>query len=488
MKKSFYTVGSLVILLIAAFVFVLVPVLAGRNPGANIPAFGKYEGTEIRYGDSDFDNYLSNYAEYYKQQGYDYSKSYYSLFRYAFNATVIDLAATKEVQKSGYTVPQSEVNRALMPYFLDENGKFNSKAYKQADPVAVADMQKEFRKTLTKQRFTEDMFGGVTPFGKETLYGLKVSSKEFDFYDTMNKNNRGFNMATFDMTKYPNSEKVAYGKNNSEKFVKYDFSVITCADKSKADSVAKRIANNEITFADAITEYSQKIYSTDSGKLTSTYQYQIARIIKDADNVKKLTDLTVDAVSEPVETTVGYSIFRLNAEPTKPNFNNEDTVKVVYNYLMAYETSHIENYYTETAKAFATVAKKNGFNAACKQFGVEKITVPAFPLNYGNLTVLNKIETSLNGLSGIASNENFFEKAFSLKMNELSEPIVNNRSVLVLQLTSKDTATENRENAVLNQEIKNYDIISEQSSILDSKNLKDNFDEVYYKYFDANNQ
>ena len=126
MKKSFYTVGSLVILLIAAFVFVLVPVLAGRNPGANIPAFGKYEGTEIRYGDSDFDNYLSNYAEYYKQQGYDYSKSYYSLFRYAFNATVIDLAATKEVQKSGYTVPQSEVNRALMPYFLDENGKFNS--------------------------------------------------------------------------------------------------------------------------------------------------------------------------------------------------------------------------------------------------------------------------------------------------------------------------------------------------------------------------
>ena len=109
-------------------------------------------------------------------------------------------------------------------------------------------------------------------------------------------------------------------------------------------------------------------------------------------------------------------------------------------------------------------------------------------MNYGNLTVLNKIETSLNGLSGIASNENFFEKAFSLKMNELSEPIVNNRSVLVLQLTSKDTATENRENAVLNQEIKNYDIISEQSSILDSKNLKDNFDEVYYKYFDANNQ
>ena len=486
MKKGFYTLGSLIILLIAAFVFVLVPVLSGQNSGATIPAFGKYEGTEIKYGDSDFDNYLSTYANYYKQQGYDYSKSYYSLFRYAFNATVIDLAATKAVEKSGYVVPQSEVNRALMPYFLDENGKYSSKAYKQADPTAVADMQKEFRKTLTKQRFTEDMFGGVTPFGKETLYGLKTSSKEFDFYDSMNKANRAFNMVSFDMTKYPNSEKVAYGKNNSEKFVKYDFSVITCADKSKASSVAKRIANNEITFADAVTEYSQKVYSTDSGKLTSAYQYQIEKIIKDAENIKQLTDLTVDGISEPLETTVGYSIFRLNAEPVKPNFNDENTVKVVYNYLMSYETSHIENYYTETAKAFASVAKKNGFNAACKQFNVEKIAIPAFPLNYGNITVLNKIETSLDGLSGVATNENFLKTAFSLKMNELSEPIVNNRSILVLQLTSEKNNTDDRDNSVLSQEIKNYDIISEQSSILDGKQLKDNFDKVYYKYF-ANN-
>ena len=108
MKKSFYTVGSLVILLIAAFVFVLVPVLAGRNPGANIPAFGKYEGTEIRYGDSDFDNYLSNYAEYYKQQGYDYSKSYYSLFRYAFNATVIGIRPISSGIKPNLTKSSGE--------------------------------------------------------------------------------------------------------------------------------------------------------------------------------------------------------------------------------------------------------------------------------------------------------------------------------------------------------------------------------------------
>ena len=63
MKKGFYTLGSLIILLIAAFVFVLVPVLTGQNSGATIPAFGKYEGTEIKYGDSDFDNYLSTYAQ-----------------------------------------------------------------------------------------------------------------------------------------------------------------------------------------------------------------------------------------------------------------------------------------------------------------------------------------------------------------------------------------------------------------------------------------
>ena len=40
MKRSVYTIGSLVILLIAAFIFVLVPIFSGGKAQKRMPAFG----------------------------------------------------------------------------------------------------------------------------------------------------------------------------------------------------------------------------------------------------------------------------------------------------------------------------------------------------------------------------------------------------------------------------------------------------------------
>ena len=56
MKRGFYTIGSLIILLIAAFIFVLVPIFSGGRTGTRLPPFGSYDGTEIRYEQSsDYD-------------------------------------------------------------------------------------------------------------------------------------------------------------------------------------------------------------------------------------------------------------------------------------------------------------------------------------------------------------------------------------------------------------------------------------------------
>ena len=55
MQKKSYTIGSLIILLICAFVFVIVPVLSGSGKQAEDPYIGSYDGKEIRYSqDSDF--------------------------------------------------------------------------------------------------------------------------------------------------------------------------------------------------------------------------------------------------------------------------------------------------------------------------------------------------------------------------------------------------------------------------------------------------
>ena len=273
MKRSVYTIGSLIILLIAAFIFVLVPIFAGGKVTNNLPAFGKYDGTEIKYEqNSDFANYVARYAEYYKNQGIEINNSnQVYIFNYAFNTTVTQLAYQKAVKKSGYTVPVTAVNRAVRPYFFDETGKFSQKLYNVAlkdRPDDIANLRADFKSTLTTQRYAEDSFGGQTVLGKDVLYGLKNNSKEAAFLAEMDNNQRTLNTVSFNMADYPDSEKAAYGKANPQKFIKYDFSVITVSDKGKAASLAKRIKGNEITFADAVGE-SQKSYSNDSGKINS---------------------------------------------------------------------------------------------------------------------------------------------------------------------------------------------------------------------------
>lgn len=492
MKRSVYTIGSLIILLIAAFIFVLVPIFQGGKMGKRLPVFGKYDGTEIRYEqDTDFYNYVARYAEYYKNQGIEIKDSaQFYLFNYAFNATVTELAYKKAVAKAGYKVPETAINRAIKPYFVDENGNFSQKLYNISvsnNSDSVASLRNQIASTLTTSRYAEDSFGGQTALGNGTLYGLKTSTAEADFIHKMGNGQRSFNMAVFNMSDYPDSEKIAFGKANAEKFVKYDFSVITVSDKAKAASILKRINENAITFEDAVNE-SQKIYSNDSGKINSKYHYQIEKFLKQPADMEKLAALEEGAVSEPLQTSVGYSIFKANSAKAEPDFSDNATVRTVYNYLTANEFSHIEDYYKETAKAFSSAAKSRGFNAAVNQYNAKKVNVPEFALNYGGLSVLTKLDTTLDGLSGADTNKNFLTSVFSLKDGELSEPITNGNNILVLQIAKNNVAAQEPIPAeALNDELTNYDVTSAQTALLSSPKLVNNVQDVFYKYFMTNN-
>lgn len=491
MKRSVYTVGSLVILLIAAFIFVLVPIFSGGTKRKGLPSLGKYEGTEIKYEEgSDFYNYLARYSDYYKNNGIEINNSnMYYVFNYAFNSTVTSIAYTNEVKKSGYIVPETAINRAMMPYFADETGKYSSKLYKLADPDQVQRLRNAFEKDFVANRFAEDNFGANSEsIGEAPLYGLKSSAAELAFLQNVNKNQRGFNMAAFDMNNYPNTEKAAYGKNNAEKFVKYDLSVITVSDKTKAESISKKIASGETTFEDAVKNSSQKTYSTDSGKLTSKFNYQLAKIIEDENSMNDVISLAKDSVSAPVKTTIGYSIFKCDEVAVQPDFTNEDTLRTVYNYITSNEFSHIENYFTETAAAFKSVAEKKSFDAACKQYNVKKVEVPAFPLNYGNVSIADKLNTSLDGLSGASTNQNFLKTAFSLEKNKVSEPVTLNKNILVLQYTtSKADASEPVPVEALNDELVSFNSQSAQSALLSSPKLENHLTEVFYNNIMSNN-
>ena len=484
-KNTVYTLGSLIILLICAFCFVVLPAFEGKSSGRqeNAPVFGKYNGKEIKYEQgSEFANFVSQYGQMYQMYGQQLDQSaYYQIFNQAFNSTVMNYAYSEEVKKTGYVVPKSAITREILPYFNDENGNYSSKAYKQTSDDVKLELQKSAQANLTANRFTDDNFGSDSErLNFTALYGLINPQAEKDFVAKMNKNLRGFKIAMFSKSDYPLEEKLKFANQNAAKFNKYDMLIITVEDKSVAETVAKRLANNELTFEDAVSEYSNKNYSDTDGKLTNSYQYQIENCLENKDELSAITGLSNDAVSNVIQTKIGYSIFKNNGSITKPDFDNEATQTIVSNYILNYETSVIEDYYTEKANALIKEAKTSDFATAAANAGAAFGTLEPFPLNYGNVDILATFSAGETSLSNADSNESFLLKAFALKLNEYSEPIVVGDKVVVLKYT---TETKAEENDINTDSLANYDEESANNAIMASDKLENDFISVYFNNY-----
>ncbi|WP_027729269.1 peptidylprolyl isomerase [Treponema sp. C6A8] len=481
-KNSVYTLGSLIILLICAFVFVILPAMTGAGEKQQtVVEFGKYNGKAIRYEpNSDFSDAVSYYGQIYQYYGRELdSNAYYEIFYNAFNQTVMQYAYKDAVEKSGYTVPKSAVTRQLIPYF-SENGKYSSKLYRSTSKEKIRELTEKAEKTLFASRFYDDNFGSDDDkLGSDSLYGLKPSSKELDFVSNYGGKLRAFNAAVFALSDYPKSEKVAYGKANTDKFIKYNLSVISVEDKATAKTVAKRIASNEITFTDAVSEYSNKSFSNAEGKLTNSYRYQIENILVEKADMDKLVALSKDDVSDVIPTGAYFSIFKADDDAVLPDFDSDDTVNQVSSYITTYENSIIEDYFTEKAKAFTAEANKTSFKAAAAALNVKTTELEPFPLNYGNVSVTSSLSSSEAAFRNADSNENFLTAAFSLKKNEISEPLLLNRNVVVLQLTEEKTPDADADKSL--PDLGSFDKAAAQSAILKSDKFENHFMEVYFR-------
>lgn len=488
-KNSVYTLGSLIILLICAFVFVILPAMTGSDAAVQKPLeFGKYNGKAIRYEqNSDFADAVTYYGQLYQMYGRELDSSAYSeIFYNAFNQTVINYAYEDAVSKTGYSVPESAVTRQLIPYF-SENGKYSSKLYRSTPKERIRELKEKAEKTLYTQRFYDDNFGADSDLvGSTPLYGLKDSSKELDFVSSYGNKLRGFNAAIFPLSDYPKEEKVAYGKENSDKFIKYNLSVISVDDKSTAASVAKRIAANEITFTDAVSEYSTKSFSNSEGKLTNSYRYQIENILVEKADIDKIAALTADSVSEVIPTGAYFSIFKADSDAELPDFTSDAVINQVNSYIVTYENSILEDYFTQKAKVFAEAAKKTSFSAAAVTLSAKTVELAPFPLNYGNVSVTSSLTSDEAAFKNADSNENFLTTAFSLSKNEISEPILLNRNVVVLQFTKESSPDADADKSL--PDLSNFDRQSTQTAILKSNKLENHFMEVYFREMMNNNK
>ena len=365
---------------------------------------------------------------------------------------------------------------------MDENGNYSSKLYKQASEASKIELNKNAEALLYVNRFSDDTFGSSSEvLDGDALFGLKSSKAEAKFLEAYNEELRGFSMASFSLSDYPLEEKLNFAHANPAKFNKYDMQIITVEDKTTADNIAKRLTNGEITFEDAISEYSEKSYSDSEGKLSNNFQYQIENMIENKDDLSSIISISQGSVSPVVQTKSGYSIFKNTGAITAPDFDSEDMQRTVSSYISAYESTVIEDYYIAKANALINSIKDSDFSSAAAANGATVNEIEPFPLNYGNVDLLLKLNTSIDGLSGAESNENFLKKAFALKMNEVSEPIVLNDTVVVLQYNKDGEIPEDTEVDI--DTLIDYDNNSASTLLMSSSKLENNLLSVYFDNF-----
>ena len=484
MKKTMLFIGSVIILILSAVTFIFIPAMADGMGNKEL-VFGKYGNKKIEYKPgTEFAAAVNNYTEMYRKQGYELRESdYYYIYNDAFISAVNAIANAEEVKKSGYAPSSDKVNRDIvtMPMFADENGKFSMEVYESYEESYRNDLKKDIVNGHIWNRYSEDLLGSQSDVGGNRLFGLKTSDAELTFLADMGADKRAFDMAVFNKADYPDSAVRTFGESNKDNFVKYNLSIISVKESSKAKSILKQIKNEEITFSDAVAEYSDKAYSGSDGILYSNLGYQIKNILKNQDDAEKVFSLNPDELSAVIETTSGYSVFRCNLPKVEPDFKNKTTLEAVRNYIEENEASKIEDYFVTSANGLKANAATKGFAAAAKDSEAKYVKVPAFPLNYDNSSIFDAVGTGIEELSSAASNENFLEKAFALKKDEISEPVVLGDYIIVLKNTGiqKDAVTTEAKDKIADS-LDSLNSSVAQRTLMTSKKVVNNVSEVFF--------
>lgn len=491
-KKDSSKIGAVIILIISALVFLPFGASAVFESIFNkrqVNTFGSYAGKKISYEPgSKFYNAAANLAQSYQSAGYQLNEqTYYNILNQAFKQTVLDMAVTGAVKDSGFTVPKEAVNRAILPAFTDVDGNFSQRIYNQVSQADIDNLKRNAEGQLTYSRYINDLFGtsDSSDSAKISLYGMKKSAAEKQFVAKMAEEKHSFEIAAFNTEDYPRTEAAEYGKKNADKFVKYDLSVITVDEESEAKAILKQINANEITFADALAVKSQNYYTTPEGKISGEYAYQIENAIDNVDDMPKVTELGTDTISDVIKTKRGYSIFKADGAKKTPDFTEDESIDVVLSYMKANEKGTIEDYFTNVASNFTSEAAITSFEKACEKFGVTKVDVPAFAVNYGNSSLYAR-GTDVENLASIAGNAATYKNLFSLKMDEISAPFLLSGKIVVAKCVGiQFDDVEDNANS-LDTQIDQADRNSMQSTLMASDKVVDNFFTTYLEMVSNN--
>jgi peptidyl-prolyl cis-trans isomerase D len=484
---ALYT-GSILITLFTVIAFVLVPAMA---PKANSLAqggrlsFGSYDGIPIEFIPG---NYFAQQRDYYSEQirssGQDQNNQYvaFQVWRAAFESTVVQTAALQEMKKAGYTTPQGLVDKrmATLPVF-QENGKFSAARYKAMSEADRMNLRRDLEGQIALERFMEDSLN------------LRISSQEREFIKSMASPERSFDLVTFPLSSYPDSEVNAFVTSNPNLFKQVHLSKITISSsEGDAKKVYDSVKNGSVTFEDAAKTHSKDEYADKGGDTGLKYAFELSTEITDAASREKVLNLSKGSLSDLIKGATGWTFYRAEEDPRPAATADAALLAKARSYMVSFEKGKIEDYLIAKANEFAEKARSMGFANAASALALTKKSFGPISLNYGDIEILKGLNNQkVDELAGASTNETFWKTAFATPLQTPSKPIVVGNYVVVLNPVS-ETKADDSTTAIIDYY---YNYVAGQYSertlrnyFLSSKKLKDQFFDTFVRTFMASNK
>ena len=485
-NRPFLYLFSVVILIVIVVTFVGLPVASNIGGGDRL-ILGYYADRpiEFRYG-----NYFAQqtqiladqYRQSTSQDNYADELFRYRVWRGAFERTVIHEGILDEVETSGLEVTDDLIGKRVNEYGIE---KFES-----ASNSEKANLTRRFRESLKEERFIEDYFDNQ-----------HVSDGEKEFVKQMATPERNFRYVYFSFDEFPEEMVIDYAEENIRLFERIKLSKITI-DSSEADAeqIHQQVMENPGMFAELARTQSIDTLAEKGGEMDWKMYYELEPEFPSTEALNEVFDLEIDGISDVVETvgspgdptddTASWTIYKCDSPAVTPDVTEEETIATVRSYMERYEGGMIEDYLLEKADAFIADTDGNDFMAAAAENGLTPDLTDYFPINYGNSFFLKPVKSVSESdvLSGAAYNDDFFVAAFSLGEQEISEPVILNDYIIVLQMIDEREAPEDQLQQIdyyYPRLVRQYRDEALRNYFLKSDKLEDNFNQAFAKTFQS---
>jgi len=484
-------IGSVVVLVLVVVTFVGGDFLSGGRRYVRKSSdltFGYYDKVPITWVPG---NILSQYYETtfnnFRAQGYDPNDRWvnYYVWKQAYDRSVIHTAIINMLKKSGYTVSEKAVNKVVLqlPQFQD-NGRFSIVLYNRMSDSSRIALWHKTQEDIAMNVFFSDYFSLIIP------------ESEAKFIANMSSPKRTLDFVSFNVDDYPDSEYLAYARENSSLFDSIQLSKITISSSEReAKKILASIKDGTTTFEDAAKAQSKDSYADRGGDMGVKFCYELDNEISKPEDREAIYNLGRGELSGVISANDSWVFFRAESELTKADFDDYSVMERVRSYVKGYERGRMEDWTVGQANEFIAESKEAGFANAARWKNLSRKNLGPLPLNYGGVDIFTTLDSftdsglSADDLKALSQNEIFWKRTFTTPVNTPCEPFVQGSNVFVFIPTEETIAEESLIDEIAsnykNQFVQYTSDQSLQKYFMNNGKLTDHFDDIYFNVLNA---